>query len=59
MKLNKINEILNNINSKLLEIKLKNNFNSKNINKNCEMKIDNETSSNIKRNKYGFPPLFR
>lgn len=55
MKLNKINEILNNINSKLLEIKLKNNFNSKNINKNCEMKIDNETSSNIKRNKYGFP----
>ena len=59
MKLNKINEILNNINLKLLEIKLKNNFNSKNINKNCEMKIDNKNESNIKRNKYGFPTLFR
>lgn len=59
MKLNKINEILNNINLKLLEIKLKNNFNSKNINKNCEMKIDNNNESNIKRNKYGFPTLFR
>lgn len=59
MKLNKINKILNNINSKLLEIKLKNNFNSKNISNNCEMKIDNENDSNTKRNKYGFPTLFK
>jgi hypothetical protein len=58
MKLDKINEILNQINLKLLEIKLKNNFNSKNISNNCEMKTAIENKSNIERNKFGFPNIF-
>lgn len=58
MKLDKINEILNQINLKLLEIKIKNNFNSKNKLNNCEMKIATESKLNIERNKFGFPNIF-
>lgn len=58
MKLDKINEILNQINLKLLEIKIKNNFNSKNKLNNCEMKITTESKLNIERNKFGFPNIF-
>lgn len=58
MKLDKINEILNQINLKLFEIKIKNNFNSKNKLNNCEMKIATENKLNIERNKFGFPNIF-
>lgn len=58
MKLDKINEILNQINLKLFGIKIKNNFNSKNKLNNCEMKIATENKLNIERNKFGFPNIF-
>ena len=58
MKLDKINEILNQINLNLFEVKLKNSFNNKNKLNNCEMKIATENKSNIERNKFGFPNIF-